>query len=243
MCTDVSLNSLCIQGPDFAYRLFDVFIPFREFPFVLIAEITAMYNQVEIPNRDRDALRCVWMKNNDVKQYRMTFHYSVDDLLWSSKSLDEATQLMPMEKSLTKYCAGQNIEWSFHPPGASHMNGACKRMIRTIRKVLTGMLTDRCRLTDDIINTLFTEVESIVKHRPLTKVNDDVAEDLPLTPAHLLMVRCSSQDLIGNFSKGDMYRRRWRYVHYLADVFWKRYFNEYLPELQKRNKWYNRERR
>ena len=51
---------------------------------------------------------------------------------------------------LTKYCAVQNIEWSFHPPGASHMNGACERMIRTIRKVLTCMLTDRFRLTDDI---------------------------------------------------------------------------------------------
>ena len=144
---------------------------------------------------------------------------------------------------LTKYGAGQNIEWSFHPPGACHMNGACERMIRTIRKVLTGMLTDRCRLTDDIINTLFTEVEAIVNHRPLTKVSDDVADDSPLTPAHLLMVRCSSQAWIGNFSQGDMYRRRWRYVQYLADVFWRRYINEYLPELQKRNKWYNRERR
>ena len=89
---------------------------------------------------------------------------------------------------------GQNMEWSFHLPGASHMNGACERMICTIRKVLTGMLTDRCRLTNDIINTLFTDVEAIVNHRPLTKVNDDVADDIPLTPAHLLMVRCSPQD-------------------------------------------------
>ena len=102
MCTDVSLNSLCIQGPDFVCRLFDVLIPFREFAFALMADITAMYTHVKIPTRDRDNLRCVWMKNNDVKQYRMTIHYSVDDLLWSSKSFDEATQLMPMEKSMTK---------------------------------------------------------------------------------------------------------------------------------------------
>ena len=81
------------------------------------------------------------------------------------------------------------------------MNGACERMIRTIRKVLTGMLTDRCRLTDDIMNTLFTEVEAIVNHRPLIKVSNDVADDSPLTLAHMLMISCSSQDLICNFSQ------------------------------------------
>ena len=34
------------------------------------------------------------------------------------------------------------------------MNGACERMIRTIRKVLTGMLVEVCRLTDDVLHTL-----------------------------------------------------------------------------------------
>ena len=65
---------------------------------------------------------------------------------------------------------------------------------------------------------MFTEVEAIVNHRPLTKVSDDVADDSLLSPAHRLMIRCSSQDWIGNFSQGDMYRRRWRYVQYLSDV-------------------------
>ena len=39
-----------------------------------------------------------------------------------------------------------------------------------------------------------------------------------------------------------MYRRRWRYTQYLADVFWRRYLNEYIPELQRRNKWHTPER-
>ena len=66
---DVSVNSMCLHGPDFACRLFDVLIRFREFPFALMSDITAMYNQVNIPTRDRDTLHYVWMKNNDVKQY------------------------------------------------------------------------------------------------------------------------------------------------------------------------------
>ena len=145
-------------------------------------------------------------------------------------------------KAIEKYCTFQEIEWFFHPPTASHMNGACERMIRTVRKVLTGMLTDKCRLTDDILNTLFAEVEGIINHRPLTKVSDDVADDRALTPSHLLMVRSSPQISPGNFTQGDMYRRRWRYTQHLADVFWRRYLNEYLPELQRRNKWQNMKR-
>ena len=40
-----------------------------------------------------------------------------------------------------------------------------------------------------------------------------------------------------------MYKRRWHDVQYLTNVFWKHYINDYLTELQKRNKWYNQERR
>ena len=145
-------------------------------------------------------------------------------------------------RTVNKFCVNQKLQWFFHPPTASHMNGACERMIRTVRKVLTGILSNRCRLTDDILHTLFVEIESIINHRPLTKVSDDIADDVPLSPAQLLMVRCSSQVSPGMFTQGDMYRRRWRYTQYLADVFWRRYLNEYLPELQRRHKWFSKER-
>ena len=35
----------------------------------------------------------------------------------------------------------------------------------------------------------------------------------------------------------DIYRRRWRQVQHLAHVFWKGWLKQYLPELQKRQKW------
>ena len=44
----------------------------------------------------------------------------------------------------------------------------------------------------------------------------------------------------GQFQKDDMYaRRRWRQVQYMADLFWKRWVKEYLPQLQERQKWSN----
>ena len=36
---------------------------------------------------------------------------------------------------INKFSTRHTIHWSFHPPTPSHMNGACERMIRIIRKV------------------------------------------------------------------------------------------------------------
>ena len=81
------------------------------------------------------------------------------------------------------------------------MNGAYERMIPTVRKVLTGMLIDKCRLTDGILHALFVEVEGIVNHRPITKMSTDIADDLPLTPAYLLLVRSAPHIAPGRLAK------------------------------------------
>ena len=56
----MSLNSLCFQGPNLTSKIFDILIRFRQFPYAVTADIAAMYNQVRIPPRDRDALRFLW---------------------------------------------------------------------------------------------------------------------------------------------------------------------------------------
>ncbi|XP_038059675.1 uncharacterized protein LOC119730725 [Patiria miniata] len=45
-----------------------------------------------------------------------------------------------------------------------------------------------------------------------------------------------------HFDTKDLYKRRWRQVQYLADVFWIRWFKEYLPSLQQRQKWLHPQR-
>ena len=74
------------------------------------------------------------------------------------------------------------INWNFAPPQSSHMGGVYERMIRTFRRVFTGILNPRTRLTDEILSTVFCEVESIINGRPITKTTTDVDDLSVLTP-------------------------------------------------------------
>lgn len=155
---------------------------------------------------------------------------------------DRGTNLTSSDAELKRSMQKEDIEWRFLPAGASHMNGVVERQIRTIRKVFDGLLTDEQRLTDGILSTLFCEVESIVNSRPLTKVSDDPTDDAAMTPSDLLIVRSSPSIPLGKFSQGDMLRRRWRYTQHLVEMFWKRYLREYVPQLQKRDRWMTQRR-
>ncbi|XP_071963870.1 uncharacterized protein [Antedon mediterranea] len=130
----------------------------------------------------------------------------------------------------------RNVKWLFNPPMGSHHGGVWERCIRTVRKVMMAVLKQQA-LDDEGLNTLMCEAEAIVNGRPITKISDDPRDMTPLTPNHLLLLRGGNSLPPGNFSKEDMYRRRWKQVQYLSNVFWRRWVREYLPSLQQRQKW------
>ena len=140
------------------------------------------------------------------------------------------------KEEISDHLLQKNVKWIFNPPGASHMGGVWERQIRTVRSVLNTVLSQQAP-DDEGLMTLFCCVESIVNGRPITKLSDDPKDPLPLTPNHLLLLRASPSLPPGAFVKQDVYRRRWRQVQYLSDVFWARWLKEYLPALQQRQKW------
>ena len=82
----------------------------------------------------------------------------------------------------------RGIRWVFNCPQASHMGGIWERVIRFIKRILQVLLQQQV-VTDDLLLTLFAEVEFIVNSRPLTPLLMDPHHDGPLTPNHLLMLR------------------------------------------------------
>ena len=93
------------------------------------------------------------------------------------------------------------------------------------------------KLSDESLRTLLCEVESIINSRPIVKTSDDINDASALTPNHLLLLRECPQYAPGIFQESDLYRRRWRAVQHLANDFWRRWTRQYLPELQRRQKW------
>ena len=151
---------------------------------------------------------------------------------------ENITRLQKDDKVLGVLLAKQ-IEWHFNPPAASHMGGSWERQIRTVRKVLAALLQDEI-LDDEKLLTLFCEVESIVDDRPITPVSDDPADLEALTPSHLLKLRSGHLLPLRGLPETERFRRHWKHVQQLAERFWKRWVAEYLPNLQRRQRWVER---
>ena len=132
------------------------------------------------------------------------------------------------------------VTFEMNIPSASHMGGAWERMVRSARAALAALLTQHGeRLDDELLHTLLVEAEAIVNSRPLTLVDAASPDQEPLSPMQLLTLKSKvAYPPPGSFVKEDMYcRKRWRCVQFLADEFWRRWMREFLPTLQKRQKW------
>lgn len=133
----------------------------------------------------------------------------------------------------------RDIDWKFNPPESPHMGGVWERMVQSVKKSLGIILmSEDVVLTDYTLMTVFTEVESLINSRPLTRVSDDVNDLEALTPNHFLIGRASSKlSPCVIYNSKMLPRQRWRQVHSVSQQFWDRWRREYLPTLTGRNKW------
>ncbi len=146
------------------------------------------------------------------------------------------------QNKMQRAMAQQGVKWNFNPPTGSHHGGVWERVIRMVRRVLNTVLRQQC-LDDEGFHTLLCKVEAILNTRPITRLSDDPNDLEALTPNCILLMKGKPMLPPGLFEKRDLYtKRRWKQVQYLADLFWKRWTQEYLPLLQERQRW-NQERR
>jgi hypothetical protein len=131
------------------------------------------------------------------------------------------------------------ITWHFNPPSASHFGGAYERMILSVQRALKAILKDQSPRVETLRSALI-ECENIVNSRPLTHVPIDAEDAEPLTPNHFLKYHANNQPAPGIFKNECNLRKQWRISQQLADSFWKKWRELYLPELARRSKWHER---
>ncbi|XP_028425847.1 uncharacterized protein LOC114549652 [Perca flavescens] len=189
-----------------------------------------------------NALRCFIAIRGAVRQIRSdrgtNFVGAKNELTKAFKEVDK--------DRLTSYLAEKHCDFIMNVPDASHMGGVWERQIRTVRSVLSCVLSKSAgRLDDASLRTFFYEAMSIVNSRPLTtdSINDPKSLE-PLTPNHLLTMK-SSVPLPppGKFVAEDVYaKKRWRRVQYLTEQFWSRWKKEYLTNIILRQRWHSARR-
>jgi len=137
----------------------------------------------------------------------------------ANRLLREGVQRMQADRDLQRKQAISNINWKFNPPRASHQGGVFERMIRSVRKIFSSLVSEK-NLNDEKLLTLMTEVERILNSRPITPVSSDPSDMNALTPNALLMGRLDSSIAMDVFAKSDGYKRSWRAVNWMAEQFW-----------------------
>ena len=140
-------------------------------------------------------------------------------------------------KSVYKALLRKNVNWHFNPPRSSHQGGFYETFFRLVRKIMRSLIGE-ATVDEFELLTLITEIERILNDRPITQLSSKTDDLSTITPSMILSGSVESDAPFDVFIKADGYRRSWRKTQYLADLFWERWINQYLPLLQPRHKWF-----
>ena len=141
------------------------------------------------------------------------------------------------QATVTEFLANEKIAWHMIPANSPHFGGLWEAAVKSAKRHLRRVIGDM-RLLYEELYTVLTQVEACLNSRPLTPISNDPNDLTPLTPGHFLigdsLMAVPQHDL-----RDTPQNRLTRYGHlqFMFQHFWQRWQNEYLGQLQKRNKW------
>ena len=155
----------------------------------------------------------------------------------AAKELRGFANVLSEDESIQSYLAERSCDWKFNPPAAPHFGGAWERLVRSCKKAMFAVLSNCC-LTGETLSTTMCSVEQLLNARPLTAVSSDPQDLEALTPNHFLLHRSTVFLPVGLTLPSDFsHRRVFKQAQSHIDWIWKRWLAEYVPQLQRRNKW------
>ena len=146
-------------------------------------------------------------------------------------------------ESLQSLGSSKNFEWILSPPDSPWRQGKAERRIAVIKDMLRISVGDT-KVTPLELQTIFMEVANLCNERPIgiSKPRADGSYSV-LTPNHLLLGR--SSNILPDDSKVSEnlhYSSRYRLVHHVTSVFWRKWCTEVAPRMIFRQKWHEKGR-
>ncbi|XP_055632412.1 uncharacterized protein LOC129772908 [Toxorhynchites rutilus septentrionalis] len=144
------------------------------------------------------------------------------------------------QHQLAREFVTSSTAWHFNPPASPHMGGSWERLIGSIKRNLSEVLS-RKRPTDEELRNALTVIEGVLNSRPLTHVPIEDEAAAALTPNHFLLGSSDgSKPLTMIETDTATLRRGWPTSQWLANLFWKRWVRDYLPDITRRTKWHKK---
>lgn len=111
-------------------------------------------------------------------------------------------------------------------------------MVRSIKTVLYKIWPTRLP-DDELLCSMVTETENIVNSRPLTYVPLDNENSDVLTPNHFLLGNSNGMKPLATYDDTPIaLKSTWLYSQQWAEIFWRKWLAEYMPNLTCRTKWH-----
>lgn len=125
--------------------------------------------------------------------------------------------------------------WKFIVPRAPWWGGWWERLIRSVKVSLRKTVGGKC-LTRSELETTLHEIEACINSRPLTYINEELANSPTLSPSHFLIGRTTGvqvegvKDVCVPISVRDLcVREQLRQQQF--ETFWKLWSNDYIKNL------------
>ena len=134
---------------------------------------------------------------------------------------------------------GIDFKWTFIPPYTPHQAGITERVVYQVKHCIRKTVRNQI-MTPIEATQLCCEIEAHLNSRPLYKPTYDIQADDVLTPIHLLLGRPLHQwpsDLEDQLQNIPSVTDQWNTRRNLLKKFLKKWHEQYLPTLQKRQKW------
>ena len=163
------------------------------------------------------------------------------NFIGAHRELKELVDQIDQDK-VEKNTANQGVQWNFNPPLAPHFGGIHESMIKSAKRAIYGIMAN-ADVNDEELNTVFTGAEALINSRPLTYQSANPHDNTPLTPNHFLHGQVGGLFAAESVDTTSFnLRKRWRRVQELMRHFWRRWLQEWLPNLNARKKWFTPER-